>query len=164
MTRTYSDAVVVGTLAVVAIAALAIGIVVGGAQGPRPRETTAITLSQAGGTCRPDDVGLLAQYQGKRVIWNIRNNCQTTYYVKVDTFRRRDPQNGNVPSNTPTQVLDNPQEGVTPQPVTGNGGTVRLDAKLKKPVDEGVYKYGVYLSTDGQNWTLVLDPDVDPWP
>ncbi len=165
MTRTYSDAVVVSTLVGVAIVAVAIGIVVGGARAPNPKDRTAITLNQpAGGTCRPDDVGLLEQYQGKRVIWNVRNNCSTAYYVKVDNFRLRDPQNNNLPANTATQVLDNPQEGATPQPVPVNGGTATLDAKLKKPVAEGVYKYAVYLSTDGQNWTLVLDPDVDPWP
>ena len=168
MTRTYSDAVVVSTLVGVTILAVVIGVLVGRSAAPltapKVKERTMITLNQSGDTCRPDDVGMLAQYQGKRVVWNIVNNCSSAYYVKVDNFRLRDPDSGNTPANTATQVLDNANEGTTTQAIVGNGGRATLDAKLIKGVAEGVYKYVISISTNGQTYTPVLDPDVDPWP
>jgi len=168
MTRTYSDGVVVSTLVGLSIVAVVIGVFVGRlaapASAPKAKERTRITLNQVGSDCRPDDVGMLAQYQGKRVIWNIVNNCQTAYYVKVDNFRLRDPDNGNVPATTSSQVLDNASEGVTTQAVRANGGIASLDAKLYKGATEGVYKYVISIGTNGQNYTPILDPDVDPWP
>jgi hypothetical protein len=169
MTRTYSDAAVVSTLVGVSIVGVVIGVLVGrsvsrAAPGPNPKERTWVTLRQVGQECRPDEVGALAQYQGKRVIWNIVNNCSAAYYLKVDNFRRRDPDNGNVPANTATQVLDNPNEGITTQAIAANGGRAALDAKLARNVADGLYKYVVSISANGQTYTSVLDPDVDPWP
>jgi hypothetical protein len=171
MTRTYSDAVVVSTLVVISIVAVVIGVIVGRSAAspqtpPKAKDRTRITLSDGPNGCRPDpNVGMLAQYQGKHVVWNVVNNCSTGYFVKVYDFKLRDADNGNVPATTPTQVLDNPNDGITTQAIAGRG-MATLDAKLKKDVPEGVYKYVIAISTTGepQSYTDVLDPDVDPWP
>ena len=128
-------------------------------------DRTTITLNQAGDnkeSCQPNDVGMLAQRQGNPVRWDIVNNCSDAYFVTVDNFKLRDPQNGNAPANQSTLVLDENRPTVQ---VQGKGGTATITAHLHKGAPYGVYKYEIYRSPDGQsNWKMVLDPDVEPWP
>src|SRR5437763_10596657 len=105
MSRAYTDAVVVGTLVAVAIVAVALGVAVGRSGRPNPIDRTTITLNQTAGnkeSCQPNDVGMLSQYQGDPVKWDIVNNCSDAYFVTVDNFKLRDPQNGNAPANQST--------------------------------------------------------------
>jgi hypothetical protein len=175
MTRQYSDAVIVSTLAAVTIAGVGLGYLLGAVAGlgttsityPDEKPDTTIRLEQASADapCLPLEPQPLRRQKKKSVTWHIINACRSSVYVRIDNVRLHNDDG----------TLGTPDAGffAPPAPQTTSlppslvpvdlPATVNKDVKEKKIYP---YKYRVSISSDGTSWPLdrMIDPDIDIWP